>query len=79
MQTVILMSMACWMALIVCNSLPTQGAHLLVSDDAAIHPGADQLNVDGLYGQHRVKIVRRSPEPLGWNCFNPLCYNSVGK
>ena len=71
MQTIVLMSMACLMALIVCNSLPTQGAHVLVSDDAAIHPGADQLNVGDLYGQHHAKIVRRSPEPLQW-CPNIL-------
>ena len=64
MQMVVLM--ACLMVLVICNSLPTQGARVPVGDEAIIYQGADQLNVDDLYGHHRVKIVRRSPEPLGY-------------
>ena len=61
-----ILSIACFMVLIIGNSLPTQGAHVPVSNEAGIYEGVDQLSVDDLYGQHRVKIVRRSPEPLGY-------------
>ena len=62
----VMLSIACLMVLIICNPLPTQGAHVAVIDEVVEvnAPGPSQLNVDDFYGQHRAKIVRRSPEPL---------------
>jgi len=69
----VILSIACLMALIICNSLPAQAASVpevraSLSDEADVLSGAAQLNVD----QHRAKIVRRSPEPLPCTV-GPLC------
>lgn len=75
MQVVIL-SIACLVVLTICNSLSAQAAHVPGSDaEADVLSGAGQFNVDDLYGQYRVKIVRRSPEPLfygNYGCSSPI-------
>lgn len=52
------------MILIICNSWFAHAAYVRVSDEAHVLPGAGQLNVNDLYGQDRVKIVRRSVESV---------------
>ena len=69
MQLVIL-SIACLIVLVFCNSLSAQAANVPdVIGEADVLPGADQLNVDDLYGQNRVKVVRRSPEQISHRAY----------
>jgi len=80
----VILSIPCLVVLIICSSLPVQAAHVPevntpgpnpVSDVASEvnTPAPSQLNVDDLYGQNCVRIVRRTPEPMAyvpWMCSN---------